>query len=89
MTCIRIVILIYVCMESSVSRHDAGRRGAQAGAGLTRRAHGRGARGARQGRGHECATLALGARPRRAVDQQAVHLVHSACFWPSLTQYCS
>ena len=86
MTCIRIVILIYVCMESSVSRHGAGRRGAQAGAGRTAGARGR---GARQGCGHECATLALGARPRRAVDQQVVHLVHSACFWPSLTQYCS
>ena len=85
MTCIRIVILIYVCMESSVSRHGAGRRGAQAGAGLTRGARGRGLRGARQGRAAQVRDTSAG----RAAGQQAVHLVHSACFWPSLTQYCS
>ena len=45
---------------------------------------GKGACGARHGR------WARGqARPGRAAGQQAVHLVHSACFWPSLTQYCS
>ena len=45
-------------------------------AGASRRA------GARQGRDR-------GARPGVLLGQQAVHSVHSACFWPDLTQYCS
>ena len=31
----------------------------------------------------------LGAQPGHAASQRAVHSVHSACFWPDLTQYCS
>ena len=57
------------------------RRGAQAGAGAQARAHGTGA-----GR-------AAWARPGRGLGvllgQQAVHSMHSACFDPVSTQYCS
>ena len=28
-------------------------------------------------------------RPGRDAGQRTVHSVHSACFWPGLTQYCS
>ena len=62
-----------------------GRRwGVGAGARGACGARGRGSRGER----HERAALALGARPGRAAGQRSVHLVHSACFWPGLTQYC-
>ena len=48
--------------------------------------HGRGVRQA--GARHWRCAHGL-ARPRRAAGQRVVHLVHSACFWPGLTQYCS
>ena len=47
----------------------------------------RSAAGARQG--HEHTGRGRWARLGRAVGQRAVHLVHSACFWLGLTQYCS
>ena len=64
----------------------AGGMGAQKG-------RGRGEAGARQERGRHAVGTARArgrwARPRRAAGQRAVYLVHSACFWPGLTQYCS
>ena len=35
------------------------------------------------------ADWAAWARPGRVAGQRAVHFVHSSCFWPGLTQYCS
>ena len=35
------------------------------------------------------AAWAQGAQPGHAGWPRAVHLVHPACFWPDLTQYCS
>ena len=46
------------------------------------------AAGARWARGRGAAR-ALGVRLGRAAGQRAVHLVHSAYFWPGLTQYYS
>ena len=61
--------------------------GAQAGAGAQARAsgaRGRGAWGA-QGKGHGRWACGLGV----LLGQQAVHSMHSACFDPVSTQYCS
>ena len=41
------------------------------------------------GRGARPGEWGTGAWPGRAAGQRAMHLVHSACFWPDLTQYCS
>ena len=62
-----------------------GRGGAQAGArqGRAGRAAGRAERS-----GH-CLLGGTGVQPGRAAGQRAMHLVHSACFWPGLTQYYS
>ena len=46
------------------------------------------AAGARQGR-HGSAGRGRWARPGHAVGRRAVHLVHSACFWPGSTRYFS
>ena len=64
---------------------------AAAGAGLARQ-QARGSRGSRRG---ASAARRYGARAAGAsglgvlLSQQAVHLVHSACFDPVSTQYCS
>ena len=56
------------------------RHGVRGRAGRTRQGSGRCTAGAQQAWG-------LGAG--RAGWPRVVHLVHSACFWPGLTQYCS
>ena len=69
-------------------RWGAGRSG-RAGAGeLWERRGGSGEQGARgsgkQGARGRGAAWALGSRPGRAGWPRAMHLVHSACFWPDL-----
>ena len=44
-------------------------------------------RGGRRGRARGRPGWALGARPGRAGWPWAVHLVHSACFWPGSTRH--
>ena len=49
-----------------------------------------GERGARHGPATRArGTGEMGARPGCVAGLWAVHLVHSACFLPGLTQYCS
>ena len=64
-----------------------------AGGAQARGTGGSGARGGR-GRGGARAHGARGMGAGRAAERaaglaRAMHLVHSACFWPGLTQYCS
>ena len=71
----------------------AGPRGQAPGGRRARRRHGRtasgagalGGKGARQAGVGQCRARGLGV----LLGQWAVHSVHSACFWPGLTQYCS
>ena len=79
--------------------HDTGAQGTQAGAGrhgrrragcwgvqVRQQALGAGGRASRRaGR----AARAHGTGAGCATGQQAVHLVHSACFWPCLTRFFS
>ena len=58
-----------------------GRPAARARGTGPRQASAQGARYGRCARDH--------ARPGRAARPWTVHLVHSACFWLGLTQYCS
>ena len=78
----------------AAQRHDAQALGAgERGAAGRRRARRRGARGAGVlGRAGACGTQAwkrLGRGLSVLLGQQVVHSMHSACFDPVLTQYCS
>ena len=66
------------------ARTGSGTAWERRGAVGARRGHGRRAAGARQARGGGT----TGAQPGSAGWPRDVHSVHSACFWPDLTQYC-
>ena len=72
------------CRDTALGRGAGHAAGGRAG-----RSAGRGAQGARQAGAWHGRCARGQARPGSAAGQRAVHSVHSACFWPGLTQYCS